>query len=66
MAIPEKIRRHGKGLNKITVYIDDKTLEVLASAYKNNFSKIYGTFSAYVRSVLEEYTNSSYLAQYLR
>ena len=65
MAIPEKIRRHGKGLtNKITLYLDDDTVEKLSKGFET-FRIEHHTFSSYLRSVITEYVNSPFFQRYV-
>ena len=65
MAIPEKIRRHGKGLtNKITLYLDDRTVEKLSKGFET-FRIEHHTFSSYLRSVITEYVNSPFFQRYV-
>ena len=66
MAIPEQIRKKGNGLrNKITLYLDDDTVELLSRGFET-FRKEHHTFSSYLRSVITEYVNSPYFARFVK
>lgn len=66
MSIPAEMRKRSCQLrNKLTLYIDNETLQKLGNGFEC-FKKDHRTFSEYLRSILIEYVRSPYYAKFVK
>lgn len=63
MGVPEKFKNLKKYTHDFHIRLNDLTVNRLFKAYESYYAKEYSTFSAYLRSVIEDYARSPYLAR---
>lgn len=65
MTIPDKLKTKKRFTCNLHVRLDEKTAGKLFTAYESYFKAVFPTFSAYLRSIIEEYSRSPYFAKIL-